>query len=759
MLPWCLLPPSRNPSGRVPERSRVGPRRAAGCAGSKHTSQALTLFFTNMSRSRSIKTFADASRRNVKGAAKINKNVTHERNQAGAAPGGLTRQPRVVPVRLGRQSTKPPRMRSGCHEHRCPTTSGGSCCSVCHGCVTALHSHGGMDSGFCFTLGAENYFERLQAPIRLSSSSILRRSVLPRPGDVSSHPSGSNLPVEEGSDMHCASRSVSERFLVQVLPGPETGRDRDSPDPGSEGPEPMPQKVQIQNAHALIPFASDSPERLVHLNRPEGRILSYSRVPSTQEISEVCLSGSVLRIHRAPIRPLAEPEGVCQVYGGSDRPSEREGHSAGHVFRQLAPAGTIQRGGSVKHAGCDPSLVWSGFQNKLAEKRFTPLPENNLSRSESGLRGVHGPSLDTRVNALSLCLARFRLHSSVRFALCLRLVGLMASAISVVPLGRLHMRDFQRWVASLGLSPVRHRARRVTVFAACVVALRCWRHPSLLAQGVPLGLVLVRKVVTTDASLSGWGGGLLDGRSVRGVWSRELWGTHINYLELLAVFLALRRFLPFLSGHHVLVRTDNTTTVAYINHQGGLRSMRLHTLARRLILWCSRHLLSIRATHVPGVLNRGADLLSRGTPLYGDWSLHPAVLEQIWIRFGTAVVDLFASKENAQCPLFFSLRDRDAPLGVDALVHDWPRRLLYAFPPVALIPPTLLRVRIQRHTLILVAPYWPAMHWVADIFQLLEGQPWKLPLRRDLVSQAEGSIFHPHPERLALWAWPLRGAG
>uniref|UniRef100_A0A1A8PZ04 ribonuclease H n=1 Tax=Nothobranchius rachovii TaxID=451742 RepID=A0A1A8PZ04_9TELE len=156
----AFSPPSRNPSGRIPERSRVGPGRATGCAGSEHTSQALTLFFTNMSRSRSIKKFAAASRQNVKGAAKINKNVTHERFQAGAAPGGLSSQPRVVPVCQGRQSTKPPRMRSGCHEHRCPTTSGGSCCSVCHGCVTALHSHGGMDSGFCFTLGAENYFER-----------------------------------------------------------------------------------------------------------------------------------------------------------------------------------------------------------------------------------------------------------------------------------------------------------------------------------------------------------------------------------------------------------------------------------------------------------------------------------------------------------------------------------------------------------------------------------------------------------------------
>ncbi|XP_049432685.1 uncharacterized protein LOC125889068 [Epinephelus fuscoguttatus] len=34
-----------------------------------------------------------------------------------------------------------------------------------------------------------------------------------------------------------------------------------------------------------------------------------------------------------------------------------------------------------------------------------------------------------------------------------------------------------------------------------------------------------------------------------------------------------------------------------------------------------------------------------------------------------------------------------APLGVDALAHQWPRILLYAFPPIALISPTLARVR------------------------------------------------------------------
>ncbi len=44
---------------------------------------------------------------------------------------------------------------------------------------------------------------------------------------------------------------------------------------------------------------------------------------------------------------------------------------------------------------------------------------------------------------------------------------------------------------------------------------------------------------------------------------RLLW--HINCLELWAVHLALRQFRPLLLGKHVLVYTDNTAAVSYIN--------------------------------------------------------------------------------------------------------------------------------------------------------------------------------------------------
>lgn len=85
----------------------------------------------------------------------------------------------------------------------------------------------------------------------------------------------------------------------------------------------------------------------------------------------------------------------------------------------------------------------------------------------------------------------------------MRMLGLMASALAVIPLGHLFMRKFQRWVASLGLNPSVHSHWRVRVTQVAVRALERWPNPSFLTEGVPMGIILSRKVVTTDASLTG----------------------------------------------------------------------------------------------------------------------------------------------------------------------------------------------------------------------------------------------------------------
>ncbi|XP_057211386.1 uncharacterized protein LOC130567370 [Triplophysa rosa] len=360
------------------------------------------------------------------------------------------------------------------------------------------------------------------------------------------------------------------------------------------------------------------------------------------------------------------------------------------------------------------------------------------------------------LESISAALRAFSLDRSVPLRVFQRLLGLMASASPVCHLGLLHMRpsaavakDSSSWRAwSSGRA-------RVRITHRCLSALEPWRDLSMFSQGVPLGLVTTRTVVTTVASSSGWGA-VFEGRPALGLWSPSLSSWHINRLELMAVFLALQTFRPQLMQRHVLIRTDNTFVVSYINRQGGVHSRALFELAARLLLWADQHLLSIRAALIPGHLNCGADMLSRGGLSQGEWRLHPDSVRMIWDRFGKAEVDRFATSENAHCPLFFSLLR--SPRETDTLTTRWPDTRLYAFPPVKILPLVLCKIREERASVILVAPFWPNQPWFPDLRELLVSSPWRIPLRGDLLSQANGSIWHPNPDLWSLHAWPLQGS-
>ncbi len=97
------------------------------------------------------------------------------------------------------------------------------------------------------------------------------------------------------------------------------------------------------------------------------------------------------------------------------------------------------------------------------------------------------------------------------------------------------------------------------------------------------GVICHRQMITTDASLLGWGA-VFEGRMAYGVWSGKYLTWHINGLELRAVHLALTHFLPFLTHSRVIVRTDNMAVVSHINCQGGSWSCTLKRHARQLLL-------------------------------------------------------------------------------------------------------------------------------------------------------------------------------
>ncbi len=181
--------------------------------------------------------------------------------------------------------------------------------------------------------------------------------------------------------------------------------------------------------------------------------------------------------------------------------------------------------------------------------------------------------------------------------------------------------------------------------------------------------------------------------------------------------------------------------VSYIKRLGGIRSHRMSQLARHLLLWSHTQLKSLRAVHIPGKLNRAADALSRQLLFPGEWRLHPETIQLIWSRLGEAQVDMFASPESSHCQLYFSLTE--GPLCTDALAHSWPRALRkYAFPPVSLLAQTLCKLREDEEQVLLVAPHWPTRTWFPELISLATAPPWHIPLRKDILSQGLGTIWH-----------------
>ena len=92
----------------------------------------------------------------------------------------------------------------------------------------------------------------------------------------------------------------------------------------------------------------------------------------------------------------------------------------------------------------------------------------------------------------------------------------------------------------------------------------------------------------TDASNEGWGAHL-EQASTKGLWSDREKRLHINVLELKAVSLALQRFKDQCQNQTVLVATNNSTVVAYINKQGGTHSAEMCALLWKTMTWCHHY--------------------------------------------------------------------------------------------------------------------------------------------------------------------------
>ena len=151
-------------------------------------------------------------------------------------------------------------------------------------------------------------------------------------------------------------------------------------------------------------------------------------------------------------------------------------------------------------------------------------------------------------------------------------------------------------------------------------------RPTKCVQGEFLHPREHEKLIFTDASNAGWGAHSGQ-ESTGGLCSHLEKHLHINLLEMKAAFLALQFSKKICQNNQVLIASDNTSVVAYINKQGGTRSAELCALMWRILTWCS---VTLRARNIPGSLSMIADSLSRRNQIQStEWSLSPQIFKQI----------------------------------------------------------------------------------------------------------------------------------
>ena len=128
------------------------------------------------------------------------------------------------------------------------------------------------------------------------------------------------------------------------------------------------------------------------------------------------------------------------------------------------------------------------------------------------------------------------------------------------------------------------------------------------------------------------------------------------------------------------VKTDNTTTVAYINNMGGVKNHSISDITKEIYEFCIQKSIHIQASHLCGRLNSRADALSRRSRDH-CYSLPLKIFSKLCEIFNfNPEIDLFAFRINNKLPNYFSEGPDPFAIEFDAFINPWPQAV-YAFPP------------------------------------------------------------------------------
>lgn len=283
-----------------------------------------------------------------------------------------------------------------------------------------------------------------------------------------------------------------------------------------------------------------------------------------------------------------------------------------------------------------------------------------------------------------------------------------------------------------------------------------WWQYNIVGSFKPVSFGKPTIVLHSDASKTGWGG-VFENVSTGGHWSEEEADWHINCLELYAAFLTLKSFCSEKRDEHIRMVLDNTTSVIYINKQGGTKTQ-CNSITREILLWCRERSLWLSAAFLPGSDNITADKESRKTNVDTEWMLNGSLFIDICSVFDKPDIDLFASRLNYRMKPYVAWQPDPEATFIDAFSVSWHDTLNYIFPPFSLLGAVLQKVEEDQAEAILIAPIWTTQFWFPRLLKLLVDCPRMLPVT-DTVLQLpqDPTACHKLIKQLNLTVFRLSG--
>ena len=450
-----------------------------------------------------------------------------------------------------------------------------------------------------------------------------------------------------------------------------------------------------------------------YLHRFQGCLLSQTNTGTVQKISEISYPGSDIPVQGTAFRIVHSTHRVhCDSKGG-----ETDGHTQQYKDPPYLDDRLVR---TRSHQAC--LQAYSGTSRDLSEIRLagecgemrvgpqTSLRLHTITSSTSIVAGSDRHRTGGRIfckkyssTFIPTGLSGLAIHVSYRYA-----NGHRKASSPRPTTYETHTVASQKQMDGSGITRKGHSFPQVLA-----PHLKWWLEESNVLLGQPLHPIKHALQIFTDASKEGWGTHLNE-NTARGTWSLPESKLHVHYLEVKAVFLALKEFQDLCSDKIVLVATDNNTVVSYINKEGGLRSGSLCALLWRILTWCAR--------------------------------------KQVNSKLDTFQA-LFDTRFNNQLPLFVLPVPDPLAWAVDALSLPWEDLDAYAFPAAAIMGKVVEKLQIYPcRRIILIAPGWPNMPWFWDLVAMSSQIPLSLP---NLLTEPFNLIPHKNLTNPNLHAWLL----